>query len=425
MVKAYLTNSACYMTGVSANDTLPSNSQGMGMMNLGTAFDGIAHASPATRCPRTFFGATGEVRNHTAFVAVTGQPVRISLAWVDAPGPTSGSSIVNNLNLSVTIGANTYLGHVFTGAHSVTGGTADAVNNLESVFLPAGIGAGTPILITVTAANIAGEGVPGNADTTDQDYALVVYNATPTAVAADPTTTTVTSSVNPVPKLQPVTFTSTTLNATTSNPVTAGTVSFTDGATAICSFVPVNGSGVATCTTSALSAGPHTITANYNGDVGLAGSNGTLNQTVTPIVELAFTSAAVTGDNNRLDPNDCNALSVTVTNNGGATGTLVSAVLQQQHTGRQHQPAQLGLSGPRGGRLRQQSDAVPGVHRQQHGRWIDRELHADVDLQRRRLSVGGQFQFAGRRGGQLCIHGNAIRRDHSGRRDSHSREQRG
>ena len=28
------------------------------------------------------------------------------------------------------------------------------------------------------ATNIAGDGVPGNADTTDQDFALVVYNAT-------------------------------------------------------------------------------------------------------------------------------------------------------------------------------------------------------------------------------------------------------
>ena len=38
MQKAVLVNSAEYMVGVGANDTLPSNSQGMGRMNLGRAF---------------------------------------------------------------------------------------------------------------------------------------------------------------------------------------------------------------------------------------------------------------------------------------------------------------------------------------------------------------------------------------------------
>jgi hypothetical protein len=42
------------------------------------------------------------------------------------------------------------------------------------VFLPAGTSGS--FTVTVTAANIAGDGVPGNADTTDQDFALLVYN---------------------------------------------------------------------------------------------------------------------------------------------------------------------------------------------------------------------------------------------------------
>ena len=40
MTKAFLINSARYLTGVSANDTLWSRTQGMGEVNLGTAFDG-------------------------------------------------------------------------------------------------------------------------------------------------------------------------------------------------------------------------------------------------------------------------------------------------------------------------------------------------------------------------------------------------
>ena len=40
MTKAFLMNSARYLTGTGANDTLPSHSQGMGLMDLGRAFDG-------------------------------------------------------------------------------------------------------------------------------------------------------------------------------------------------------------------------------------------------------------------------------------------------------------------------------------------------------------------------------------------------
>ena len=34
------------------------------------------------------------------------------------------------------------------------------------------------VTVRVTATAIGGDGVPGNADTTDQDFALVVYNVT-------------------------------------------------------------------------------------------------------------------------------------------------------------------------------------------------------------------------------------------------------
>ena len=67
--------------------------------------------------------------------------------------------------------------------HSVTGGSADHLNNVESVFLPAGITGN--FTVTVTADNINSDGVPGDADPLDQDFALVVYNgaATPSSPA--------------------------------------------------------------------------------------------------------------------------------------------------------------------------------------------------------------------------------------------------
>ncbi|MCB1185461.1 PKD domain-containing protein, partial [bacterium] len=42
------------------------------------------------------------------------------------------------------------------------------------VFLPAGTTGS--FTVTVDAASIGGDGVPGNGDTTDQDFALIVYN---------------------------------------------------------------------------------------------------------------------------------------------------------------------------------------------------------------------------------------------------------
>ena len=172
MVKAVLMNSASYMTGVGANDTLPSNNQGMGRMNLGRAFDNEARI----RVDQTqVLGATGQTFQVTGSVANTGQPLRVTLAWTDAPGPTTGAPWVNNLDLEVTINGTTFKGNVFSGANSVSGGTADGKNNAESVFLPAGTSGS--FTITVKATNIAGDGVPGNADTTDQDFALMVYNA--------------------------------------------------------------------------------------------------------------------------------------------------------------------------------------------------------------------------------------------------------
>jgi hypothetical protein len=179
MTKAVLVNSARYMNGSGANDTLPSNNQGMGMMNLDTYFSQLAG-------PRLLFDqravdmftASGQQRLVTGTVSSSAAPFRVTLAWTDPPGSTSGASYVNNLDLEVAVGGNTYRGNVFSGASSTTGGTADTKNNVESVFLPAGVSGA--FSVRVIATNIAGDGVPGNASPLDQDYALVVSNATQT-----------------------------------------------------------------------------------------------------------------------------------------------------------------------------------------------------------------------------------------------------
>jgi len=102
------------------------------------------------------------------------KPVRVVLAYTDKAGAIGTSPQVNDLNLAADVGGTTYLGNFFSAQWSTTGGSPDAANNYEAIFLPAGTTGA--ISITVTAFNVADDGVPNTGDTTDQDFALVCYN---------------------------------------------------------------------------------------------------------------------------------------------------------------------------------------------------------------------------------------------------------
>jgi subtilisin family serine protease len=172
MVKAYLTNSTMFMTGNNAGDALPGKNQGWGLMDLGRALDAV---------PRMLIDQDQTISSSGQAITIQGRvsdptkPFRVTLAWTDAPGSPAANPVVNNLDLQVDVGGKTYLGNSFAGAVSVEGGTSDNLNNIESVWTPGG--ASGEFSIRVVGANIAGDGVPGNSDSTDQDFALVVYNA--------------------------------------------------------------------------------------------------------------------------------------------------------------------------------------------------------------------------------------------------------
>ena len=174
MTKAFLINSARYLAGATADDTLPSPAQGMGELNLGMAFDGEPRIL-RDQLPGDLFTASGQVLTFTGVINDATRPFRVTVAWTDAPGSTVGNAYANDLDLTVTVGGNTYKGNVFNGAYSTTGGAADAKNNVENVFLPAGVSG--EFLINVTAANINAIGVPNGSNALCQDFALVAYNA--------------------------------------------------------------------------------------------------------------------------------------------------------------------------------------------------------------------------------------------------------
>ncbi len=198
MLKAYLCNSALYLPIIDpltgAQDTLPSIAQGMGRMDLARMFDGVSRVLRDETTPRaidtpllgtnavsqqTFFSQSGQTYELKGTVADQTKPFRVTLAWTDAPGNLAAfKQLVNDLNLKVTIGGQLYLGNVFAGPNSTTtNAILDQVNNMESVFLPAGqTGAWS---VVVQAQHIAGAAVPNVKESViNQDFALVVYNGT-------------------------------------------------------------------------------------------------------------------------------------------------------------------------------------------------------------------------------------------------------
>jgi hypothetical protein len=74
----------------------------------------------------------------------------------------------------VKVNGQSYYGNQFgLDSFSVPGGSPDYMNNTEGIFLnelPP-----SKVTFTVTAANITGDGVPNVGDSTDQDFALVIY----------------------------------------------------------------------------------------------------------------------------------------------------------------------------------------------------------------------------------------------------------
>lgn len=135
---------------------------------------------------------TGQQWSQTVGVPEADEPVRLMLVWTDAPGHGLGGSTPawnNDLDLVVEAGGSTYLGNAFGagGFSDPTASTPDDKNNTEGVFLPAG--SASSLKIRVDAANLGSDGVPGNGEETDQDFALVCYNCALTedfTLAADP-----------------------------------------------------------------------------------------------------------------------------------------------------------------------------------------------------------------------------------------------
>jgi hypothetical protein len=177
MAKALLVNSAVDIEGA---PPVPNHSEGWGRIHLGNALSpGVPRLlADQTHC----FKSSGEVWKLKVKPADPQRPLKVTLAWSDAPAAVGvNPTLVNDLDLRLETAGETFLGNHFANGWSAPVGTPDTLNNLENIYLVAPV---TGIVtITVEAARLAGDGTPNNDDITDQDFALICTNCVQVASA--------------------------------------------------------------------------------------------------------------------------------------------------------------------------------------------------------------------------------------------------
>jgi len=169
MAKALLINTAHDITD---GGPIPNFNEGWGRIKLKNLFQ--AETPFEFYDQDTVLDDTGDTWVISVGVVDTNKPLKVTLVWSDAPGAVGANpSLVNNLDLEVDNGGETYLGNSFSNGTSIIGGSTDAINNMENVFINAPDGSAT---IRVKATNIAGDGIFFSGDETDQKFALVCSN---------------------------------------------------------------------------------------------------------------------------------------------------------------------------------------------------------------------------------------------------------
>lgn len=155
---------------------IPNNHEGWGRINVDEATDG-----DHVYADRVLVN-TGQTVTYDIAVA-GGSALKVSVVWTDYPSTAAAMiNLVNDLDLVITSpgGVTTYLGNVFdstpgTGGWSMTGGTADNLNNVENVYVQ-----------TAAAGDWTIEVIGTNIPFGPQPFAIVIHGAT----FADPPDTT-------------------------------------------------------------------------------------------------------------------------------------------------------------------------------------------------------------------------------------------
>ncbi len=219
------------------------------------------------------------------------QPTFANNILYNAGGPFFGSFCIDVSNRYNNITADPQFVSLSTGDFHLKS-TSPAIDSGENSALQT--------FLTMTGGTLTSDldGNPRIYDATGKGFPVVDMGAYeyPDLPAVAPFSTTLTSSLNPAPSGQSVTF-SVTVTATSTGAATpTGNITFTDGTTFL-SSQPLQSTGSATAsaqfTTASLAAGSHPITAVYNPTTGSSASSASLTQVVIGIATTAALSSSL------------------------------------------------------------------------------------------------------------------------------------
>lgn len=152
---------------------LPNNHAGWGRAELSKLVDSEIPQFWVDQ--ETVLRSPGESASFDFQVVDSNRPLKVVLVWTDAAASVfAAQTLVNDLDLEVSLEQTTWLGNVFSDGFSVPGGSADRLNNIEVVHLTApqpGI-----YTLTVRAHEINGDAIPGEGSDLEQDFAVYVLN---------------------------------------------------------------------------------------------------------------------------------------------------------------------------------------------------------------------------------------------------------
>jgi len=141
LIKATMINGAKDL----GSPDIPNQLEGWGMIDLNNSLNPMEGGAPLD----LFFDDGTSVDPGFgllyAFDLDASRGVDITLAWTDQAGSANAeqieSRLINDLDLLLVSpsGQDTYLGNVFTNGVSTTGGSADSLNNVERIRIPAGV----------------------------------------------------------------------------------------------------------------------------------------------------------------------------------------------------------------------------------------------------------------------------------------------
>ncbi len=190
------------------------------------------------------------------------------------------SILGNNVTFTATVSVNSPGAGTPTGVVTFRdGGVLLGTGNLSSGT--ASFATATPLIQGLHTITASYGGDTNDAASTSVTLSQIVGQASETVA--------LTSSVNPSVAGQSVKFTATVSGVPAASGTPTGLVNFIDGSTSI-GIGSLNGSGVATFTTTILAPGSHSITAIYSGDTNFKPG---LSSAVVQVVNAAATAAAV------------------------------------------------------------------------------------------------------------------------------------